>query len=70
MIKNIFMKITDLDGLPLTITNLEEAIAQAELFKDFKFETPGHKRLEKELTKYWTDIFDKLMKIKNGSEPP
>jgi hypothetical protein len=60
------MKIIDLDGKSITVTNLQEAIAQADLFKHFQHEDPEFKNLDKKLNMYWSDILDKLTKLSKG----
>jgi len=60
------MKIFDLDGKPITVTNLQEAIAQADLFKHFQHEDPEFKNQDKKLNMYWSDILDKLTKLRKG----
>ncbi|QIH34526.1 3-isopropylmalate dehydratase [Sphingobacterium sp. DR205] len=57
------MKITDLNGCELKVTDLEKAIEQAENFKDMhhipKDPTDGEKQ------EYWNDIYNKLLELKD-----
>ncbi|RKT01764.1 3-isopropylmalate dehydratase [Chryseobacterium defluvii] len=56
------MKITDLNGLEITVTNINKAITQAENFKDMHHIPPVP--ADKERQKYWTDIYNKLLELK------
>jgi hypothetical protein len=57
------MKITDLNGQEKTVTDLDKAIAQAELFKDMHHVPPVP--YDKERQQYWTDIYNKLLELKS-----
>ena len=48
------MKITDLNGFEITVTDLDKAIEQAELFKDMHHAPPVP--YDKVRQKYWTDV--------------
>lgn len=54
------MKIIDLKGEKIEITNLKEALKQAQNFKDYYDEK--NKILSDERKKYWEDIYKKLKK--------
>lgn len=58
------MKITDIDGNILQVTDLDKAIQQAEVFKDFRHTDELYERLDETLRKYWSDIYEKLLKLK------
>lgn len=58
------MKITDLEGKLIEVTDLDKAIEQAEMFKSFKHEGVDYKKLDKKLRRYWRDIYYKLMALK------
>lgn len=58
------MKITDLEGNTLEVIDLEKAIQQAKLFKDFRHADKSYKKLDETLCCYWTDIYEKLLKLK------
>lgn len=58
------MKITDLEGNTMEVTDLEKAIRQAELFKDLQYTDNQFKKLDETLQRYWTDIYEKLLKLK------
>ena len=57
------MKIIDLKGEKIEITNLEEALKQAQTFKDCYDEK--NQILSEERKKYWQDIYKKLKKMKS-----
>lgn len=57
------MKITDLNGQEITVTDLDKAIEQAELFKDMHHVPPVPS--DKERQQYWTDIYNKLLELKS-----
>jgi len=62
------MQIKDINDHPLTITDLKKAIRQAKLFKDLRHVDPGFLELDKSLKMYWTDIYNKLIELKNKEE--
>ncbi|WET69051.1 3-isopropylmalate dehydratase [Sphingobacterium sp.] len=57
------MKTTDLNGLEITVTDLDKAIEQADNFKDLQHNPPVP--YDKEIQKYWTDIYNKLLDLKS-----
>lgn len=57
------MKITDLNGLDIKVTDLEKAIDQADYFKDAHHIPPVDS--DKQRQEYWTDIYNKLLMLKN-----
>lgn len=58
------MKITDLNGFQIEVTNLDEAIKVTERYKKYEHLDKGFSELDKRLNKYWTDMYEKLLKIK------
>ena len=58
------MKITDLNGFQIEITNLDKAIKVTERYKKYEHLDKGFPVLDKRLDKYWTDMYEKLLKIK------
>ena len=58
------MKITDLNGFEVEITNLDEAIQIAKQHKNYEHLDKGFSELNKRLNIHWTDIYEKLLKIK------
>lgn len=64
------MKITDLNGFEIIVTDLEKAIEQADNFKDLQHDPPVP--YDKERQKYWNDIYEKLLDLKtklNNEQP-
>lgn len=57
------MKITDLKGLPIEVTDLDKAIEQAGYFKDAHHVPPVAS--DKERQAYWRDIYQKLLQLKS-----
>lgn len=56
------MKITDLNGQEITVTDLNAAIAQAADFKDCRHDPPEPIADSRQQT-YWTDIYHKLIQL-------
>ena len=59
------MKIKDLNGCTIEITNLNEAIQITRRYKRYEHESKGFSKLDKKLNQYWTDLYEKLLKIKS-----
>jgi len=57
------LKINDLNGQQITVTDLHKAIEQAELFKDMHHVPPVP--YDKVRQKYWTDVYNKLLELKS-----
>ena len=62
------MKIKDLNGYTIKITNLNKAIQITKRYKQYEHENNGFSELDKKLNLYWTDIYEKLLKIKSQKE--
>ena len=62
------MKIKDLNGYTIEITNLNEAIQITRRYKQYEHENKGFSELDKKLNRYWTDMYEKLLKIKSQKE--
>jgi len=56
------MKITDLNGQEITVTDLKAAIAQAAAYKEYQHEPPVP-IADKRQQAYWTDIYNKLIQL-------
>ncbi|MDB4590934.1 hypothetical protein OAH77_04455 [Flavobacteriaceae bacterium] len=48
------------------VTHLYEAIEQANAYGGWKHEDPSMKELDKKLQAHWTEIYDKLVAIKDS----
>jgi len=55
--------ITDLNGLQIKVTDLNEAIKEAEYFKDAHHVPPV--KSDKERQAYWQDVYQKLLQLKS-----
>lgn len=56
------MQITDLNGYPIEVTDLDKAIEQTEFFKDCHHVPPVES--DKERQAYWGDMYKKLLALK------
>jgi hypothetical protein len=61
------MTITDINGCELQVTNLHEAIKQAEEFRHYRHEDNSHADFDKRQQAYWADRYHKLIALKNQS---
>lgn len=59
------MQVTDLNGCPIEITNLKEAIKIAGQ-KEYRHENKSFSEFDKRQKAYWTDMYEKLTAIKNN----
>jgi hypothetical protein len=59
------MKIRDLHGKCIKITDLEKAIKQAETFKGYSHQDKSFAEFDERMKVYWTDIHEKLLILKN-----
>ena len=59
------MKITDLNGCQIKVTNLDEAIRITAEYKAYEHINDGFSDLDKRLNNYWTDMYKKLIKLKS-----
>ena len=59
------MKIKDLNGYTIEITDLDKAIQITKQYKQYEHENKGFSELDKKLNRYWTDMYEKLLKIKS-----
>ncbi len=56
------MNISDLNGFAIEVTDLDEAIGQAEMFRHFRHSPPAP--TDGELRRYWEDLHNKLVEIR------
>ena len=59
------MKVKDLNGCEITVTNLDEAIRITAEYKEYEHLNDGFSDLDKRLNRYWTDMYEKLLKLKS-----
>lgn len=57
------MKITDINGQAIEVTDLNAAIEQAAVYKDCHHEPP-EPIADSRRQAYWTDIYEKLIQLK------
>lgn len=62
------MKITDLKGYPIEITNLDEAIRITEEYKAYGHGGKSYSAFDEKRKAYWTDMYDKLTAIRERFE--
>lgn len=60
------MKITDLNGCPIEVTNSNEAIKMTGQYKDYRHGDKGFFEFYKRQKPYCTDIYEKLRAVKNN----
>lgn len=58
------MKVTDLNGCPIEVTDLDEAIKMTAQYKEYEHINKGFSEFDKRQKAYWTDMHDKLSAIK------
>jgi len=58
------MKVTDLNGCEIEVTDLKEAIHIAKQYAKYRHEDKSFSDFDKRKNAYWTDIHEKLTAIK------
>ena len=61
----MLMKIIDLDGKEITVSDLELAIMQADDYRHYRHNDPSFKQLDEGLQAYWEDFYQKLLRLRN-----
>ncbi|WLD24288.1 hypothetical protein NU10_02485 [Flavobacterium dauae] len=61
------MKITDLNGCEIEVTNLKEAIKIAKRNTGYSHEDKRFSEFDKRQKNYWADMYEKLNAIKKQS---
>ena len=59
------MKIIDINGCTVEITNINEAIQITRRYKQYEHDNKDFSELDTQLHRYWTDMYEKLLKIKS-----
>ena len=59
------MKIIDINGCTIEIAGLNKAIQITKRYKQYEHKNNGFSELDKKLNLYWTDIYEKLIKIQS-----
>ncbi len=57
------MKVTDLNGCPIKVTNLNEAIKITGQYMDFRHEDKSYSDFDERNKAYWTDMHNKFSSI-------
>ena len=60
----IMMKVIDLAGRPIRVTDLEAAIKETDRFRNQYDEDPRFEALDKRLREYWEDFYQKLIVLR------
>jgi hypothetical protein len=58
------MKLTDLNGYPIEVTDLNEAIRITKRYTKYRHEDKSYTDFDKRQNAYWTDMYEKLTAIK------
>lgn len=58
------MKVTDLNGCPIEVTNLDEAIRITSQYSKYRHEDKSFADFDARKKVYWTDMHEKLTAIK------
>lgn len=58
------MKLTDLKGYPIEVTDLNEAIRITKRYTKYRHEDKSYTDFDKRQNVYWTDMYEKLTAIK------
>lgn len=64
------MKVTDLNGYSIEVTDLNEAIRITKRYTKYRHEDKSHTDFDKRQNAYWTDMHDKLTAIKERVNNP
>ncbi len=62
------MNITDLNGRQIEVTDLANAIKQAQAFMEYSHEDCGFSELDEQLSIYWTYMHGKLLKLQSNQK--
>jgi hypothetical protein len=62
------MKIIDLDGKEIAVTDLPLAILQADDFRHYRHISPEYAEFDKKQRRYWEDVYRKLLHLRSENE--
>lgn len=62
------MKIIDLAGKEITVTDLSLAILQADDFRHYRHLRPEFAEFDEKQRRYWQDVYDKLVRLQQETE--
>ncbi|MBG6063311.1 hypothetical protein IWX83_003121 [Flavobacterium sp. CG_9.1] len=57
------IQVEDKEGKIMTVTNLPEAVQQADYFRNFAHTDKLFEKFDKERQAYWQDLYEKLVAI-------
>ena len=60
------MKIIDLNGKEIEVTDLKLAILQADDYRHYRHIDKAFAEFDRQQSKYWEDIYFELLILKNG----
>lgn len=58
------MKVTDLNGCSIEVTDLDEAIKMTAQYKEYEHENKCFSEFDKRQNAYWKDMYEKLIALK------
>ncbi|SDH29499.1 hypothetical protein [Mucilaginibacter gossypii] len=58
------MKIIDIDGKEIAVTDLDLAIMQADDYRHYMHSDPTYKAFDERQQAYWEDVYQKLLALK------
>lgn len=58
------MNFTDLNGYPIEVTDLNEAIRIAARYKEYRHKDKSFSDFDERQKAYWTDMYEKLVALK------
>lgn len=60
------MKIIDNKGKLIEVENLDLALMQADDYRHFRHQDKAFAQLDRALQSYWQDVYEKLLKLREG----
>ncbi|MEZ2338373.1 hypothetical protein AB6735_22185 [Mucilaginibacter sp. RCC_168] len=59
------LKIIDLEGKEIAVTDLSLAILQADDYRHYRHVDPEYADFDEKKRRYWEDVYQKLIRLKN-----
>jgi hypothetical protein len=59
------MHIVDMEGQVIHVTDLDAAIRQADIFRQYRHTDEKYHKLDNTLAAYWNHIYEQLVQLKN-----
>jgi hypothetical protein len=60
------LKIIDLEGKEIAVTDLSLAILQADDYRHYRHVNPEYAEFDEKQRRFWEDVYQKLLRLKNG----